>query len=105
MTFTGRWVGSSISTPKSKDRGPSPVGRQRHYGAVELAGAGEQVNVNDVVEVARDPNEEPGLAQVRFEESFFRTIGYSSLNARQALGAIRGRPGIAPAAELRKLLK
>ncbi|CAM9512220.1 unnamed protein product [Scytosiphon promiscuus] len=64
MTFTGRWVGSSISTPKSKERGPSPVGRQRHYGAVELAGAGEQVNVNDVVEVARDSNQQPGLAQV-----------------------------------------
>lgn len=49
MAIVARWVGSSIST--SKERGLVPIGRQRRYGAVELAGAGEQVNVNDVVEV------------------------------------------------------
>lgn len=49
MAIVTRWVGSSISTPK--ERGLVPIGRQRRYGAVELAGAGEQVNVNDVVEV------------------------------------------------------
>lgn len=49
MAIVTRWVGSSIST--SKERGLVPIGRQRRYGAVELAGAGEQVNVNDVVEV------------------------------------------------------
>lgn len=49
MANVTRWVGSSISTVK--ERGLVPIGRQRRYGAVELAGAGEQVNVNDVVEV------------------------------------------------------
>lgn len=49
-TFT-RWVGTPIPTPGKDDRGSSPVGRQRHYGAVELGDPGEQVNVNDVVEV------------------------------------------------------
>ncbi|CAM9435626.1 unnamed protein product [Ectocarpus fasciculatus] len=52
MAILARWVGSSVSTPKN-DRAPaSPIGRQRHYGALELAGTGEQVNVNDVVEIS-----------------------------------------------------
>ncbi|CAB1100122.1 unnamed protein product [Ectocarpus sp. CCAP 1310/34] len=51
MAILTRWVGSAISTPKN-DQGPaSLIGRQRHYGALELAGTGEQVNVNDVVEI------------------------------------------------------
>eukprot|EP00752_Nemacystus_decipiens_P008516 g7605.t1 len=49
-TFT-RWVGSTIPTPGKEDRGPSPVGRQRHYEAVELGDTSEQVIVNDVIEV------------------------------------------------------
>ncbi|CAB1114600.1 unnamed protein product [Ectocarpus sp. CCAP 1310/34] len=48
-----RWVGSSVSTPKNHRAPASPTGRQRHYGALELAGTGEQVNVNDVVEISR----------------------------------------------------
>lgn len=58
MAISPRWVGSSISTPK--EHGPSPVGRQRHYGALELAGAGEQVNVNDIVEIEDVVNMETG---------------------------------------------
>lgn len=50
-TFFTRWVGTSIPTPAKDDRGSSPIGRQRHYGAVELGDTGEQVNVNDVIEV------------------------------------------------------
>lgn len=46
-----RFVGVPIETPAKDDRGSSPVGRQRHYGAVELGNTGEQVNVHDVVEV------------------------------------------------------
>ncbi|CAM9136456.1 unnamed protein product, partial [Laminaria digitata] len=45
-----RWVGPPVSAPKS-ELSRSPSERQRHYGAVELAGTGDQVNVNDVVEV------------------------------------------------------
>lgn len=66
-----RWVGPPVSGPPN-ERGRSPSGRQRHYGAVELAGAGESVYVNDVVEVLEGhrprPSEEqqqrPRLAQV-----------------------------------------
>lgn len=74
MAISRRWVGSPIPTP-AKDRGLSPVGRQRHYGAVELVGSGEQVAVNDVVQVGGAVNAEamrhqpggslPRLAQVR----------------------------------------
>ena len=49
-TFT-RWVGSPIPTPAKEARGSSPIGRQKHYGAVELGDASDQVNLNDVVEV------------------------------------------------------
>lgn len=44
-----RWVGPPV-VPQN-ERGKSPIGRQRHYGAVELPGVGQQVYVNDVVEV------------------------------------------------------
>lgn len=60
MNFAGggglrsRWVGPSVPAPQqSADR------RQRHYGAVELAGSGEQVYVNDVVQVS---NGQPSTA-------------------------------------------
>lgn len=46
-----RWVGSSVDTPTTDSSGLPPISRQRHYGAVELGGTGEQVNVNDVVEI------------------------------------------------------
>lgn len=65
-----RWVGPPLSAPKG-GRGRSPGGRQRHYGAVELAGAGAQVNVNDVVEFGEisqqgtTSQQRPLLAQVR----------------------------------------
>ncbi|CAM9209280.1 unnamed protein product [Scytosiphon promiscuus] len=95
MAIFPRWVGSSISTPK--EYGPSPLGRQRHYGAVELAGAGEQVNVNDVVEITDDAvkieldgpeqhhlgkNQRPHLAQVlcMWEDTF---TGAFRLRARR----------------------
>ena len=44
-----RWVGPPVAP--QNERGKSPSGRQRHYGAVELPGVGQQVYVNDVVEV------------------------------------------------------
>eukprot|EP00903_Cladosiphon_okamuranus_P006465 g6325.t1 len=71
MATFARWVGSPIPTPAKEDRGASPIGRQRHYGAVELGDAGEQVNVNDVVEVADgvkveiDQPEDPASARQR----------------------------------------
>ncbi|CAM9323331.1 unnamed protein product [Ectocarpus fasciculatus] len=46
-----RWVGSSVDTPTTDSSGLPPISRQRHYGAVELGDTGEQVNVNDVVEI------------------------------------------------------
>ena len=61
-----------MPAPKSK-LSRSPFGRQRHYGAVELAGAGEQVNVNDVVEVTENKQlqetsrRHPVLVQVRLD--------------------------------------
>ena len=72
-----RWVGPPVSAPKS-ELSRSPSGRQRHYGAVELAGAGDQVNVNDVVEVTETKREEqqetsqrhPVLVQVRLGHMF-----------------------------------
>ena len=59
-----------MPAPTSKLR-RSPNGRDRHYGAVELADAREQVNVNDVVEIMenKQPQEtseqHPVLVQVR----------------------------------------
>eukprot|EP00904_Undaria_pinnatifida_P000346 jgi/Undpi1/10311/HiC_scaffold_28.g12762.m1 len=72
-----RWVGPPVPAPKSKPS-RSPFGRQRHYGAVELAGASEQVNVNDVVEVTekkqqQEPTQQhPALVQVlsMWEDTF-----------------------------------
>ena len=72
-----RWVGPPVPTPKSKLR-RSPFGRQRHYGAVELAGAGEQVNVNDVVEIMDNKQaqetaqQHTSLVQVRWAIRFRR---------------------------------
>lgn len=73
-----RWVGPPVPAPKSK-LSRSPFGRQRHYGAVELAGAGEQVNVNDVVEVTDNEKHHqetskrhPLLVQVRLNHTFRR---------------------------------
>ena len=51
------WVGSPIPTPAQEARGSSPVGRQQHYGAVELGDASDQVNLNDVVEVEVEADE------------------------------------------------
>lgn len=68
-------MGPPVSAPKSK-LGRSPRGRQRHYGAVELAGAGDQVIVNDVVEVAENEQQQetsqrhPVLVQVRLDRTF-----------------------------------
>lgn len=66
-----RWVGQPMFHPQN-ERGRSPRGRQRHYRAVELAGAGEQVYVNDLVEVIDGleglsgvAEEHPRLAQVK----------------------------------------
>lgn len=50
--MNARWVGSSVDTPTTDSSGLPPISRQRHYGAVELGDTGEQVNVNDVVEIA-----------------------------------------------------
>ena len=68
-------MGPPVSAPRS-ELSRSPSGRQKHYGAVELAGAGDQVNVNDVVEVAETQQEQetsqrhPVLVQVRLGLTF-----------------------------------
>lgn len=74
-----------MPAPKSKPS-RSPFGRQRHYGAVELAGASEQVNVNDVVEVTekkqqQEPTQQhPALVQVRFGHTFLTAANNSERN-------------------------
>ena len=78
-------MGPPVSTPKGV-LSRSPSGRQRHYGAVELAGAGDQVNVNDVVEVGENHKEEetserhPVLVQVRLGH-YVSGLGDSETNA------------------------
>lgn len=80
-----RWIGPPIE-PATAGRIESPslvVRRRKHYGAVELAGSrhkafGEQVNVNDVVEVgdqakASSPRCHPVLVQVREEGEHYFT--------------------------------
>lgn len=59
FTVTGvrkaKWVGATIAAPSqaTMERARSTAsGRQRHYSAVELAGTGEKVLVDDVVEVS-----------------------------------------------------
>ncbi|CAM9209356.1 unnamed protein product [Scytosiphon promiscuus] len=85
-TISPRWVGSSVPAPK--ENGPSPVGRQRHYGAVELAGAVGQVNVNDVVEVdgGGSGQHRPRLVQVlcMWEDTF---TGACKVRARRLVYA------------------
>lgn len=56
------WVGPSVTAPQN-ERGRSPSGRQRHYKAVELAGAGQQVYVNDVVMIAK--SDQSGISEHR----------------------------------------
>lgn len=65
-----KWVGSPVPAPRG-DRGRSPSARQRHYGSAELAGTGERVCVDDVVEVSTEEStssatSQPRLAQVGF---------------------------------------
>ena len=70
-----RWVGPPVSAPKS-ELSRSPSGRQKHYGAVEVSGAGDQVNVNDVVVVTENTQQQetsqrhPVLVQVRLGHTF-----------------------------------
>lgn len=45
-----KWVGSVVPAPHGS-RFRSSGGREKHYGAVELSEAGQQIYVNDVVEI------------------------------------------------------
>lgn len=45
-----KWVGSVVPAPHGS-RCRSSGGREKHYGAVELSEAGQQIYVNDVVEI------------------------------------------------------
>lgn len=48
-----RWVGPPVPASLQSDgKSRYPNRRQKHYAALELVGSGEQVYVNDVVEVA-----------------------------------------------------
>ncbi|CAM9988915.1 unnamed protein product, partial [Ascophyllum nodosum] len=44
-----RWVGQPVEP--QNERGKSPSGRKKYYGAIELPGVGELIYVNDVVQI------------------------------------------------------
>lgn len=50
------------------DRGRSSGGRQRHYGSVDLAGTGERVHVDDVIEVVTQDSTGTGASQPRLAQ-------------------------------------
>jgi len=64
-----RWIGPPAPAPDDSSRSSRELAgrRSRHYLAVELAGSGEQVNVNDVVQItSSESRASASLAQVRY---------------------------------------